>query len=303
MHTDVAYLTIASRQHGLVTSAQLREAGLSRRAVDVRRADGRLLEIRKGVMAVAGVAPTWEQSVMAAVLAAGEGAVASHSTAGALWGLPKFDRDQLEVSTDRPDQRRLVGVLTHRTTSFLAAEHTVRLGIPITSVARTLLDASGRLSVGELGTATDDALRRKILSLEELRLCAVALRAAPGRHPRKVQAILAKRLPGYDPGESTLQMRFARGLVAHGCPEPALEFRVRLGKKKYRIDLAYPSAKIAIEIDSWEWHHTRTAFDGDRARANDLVVAGWTVLRFTSSMTDAEAAAQTRATLVRLDAA
>ena len=82
-----------------------------------------------------------------------------------------------------------------------------------------------------------------------------------------------------------------------------LEHRVRLGDKQYRIDLSYPEAMVAIEVDGWEWHHTRTAFDGDRARANDLVAAGWTVLRFTSGMTDAEAATHTAATLVRLGAA
>ncbi|MGZ8733935.1 MAG: endonuclease domain-containing protein, partial [Acidimicrobiia bacterium] len=93
------------------------------------------------------------------------------------------------------------------------------------------------------------------------------------------------------------------GVVAHGCPEPVIEHRLRLGRKKYRVDLAYPAAMVAIEIDGWEWHHTRAAFDGDRARANDLVAAGWTVLRFTSSTTDAEAAAHVTATLVRLGAA
>ena len=90
MHTDVRYLAMASRQRGLVTSRQLRESGLSRSAVAVRCADGRFLEMRKGVFAIAGVQPSWEQAVLAAVLAAGEGAVASHFTAGALWGLPNF---------------------------------------------------------------------------------------------------------------------------------------------------------------------------------------------------------------------
>ncbi|MGZ8763581.1 MAG: type IV toxin-antitoxin system AbiEi family antitoxin domain-containing protein [Acidimicrobiia bacterium] len=303
MHRDERFLTVASRQRGLATSGQLRESGLSRRAIDLRCADGRLVQIRKGVFAVAGVPPSWEQSVLAAVLAAGEEAVASHFTAGALWGLPNIGREYLEVSTARPDQRRLRGVLTHRTTTFLTAEHTVRAGIAVTSVARTLLDCSGRLAVAQLGVATDDALRRNILRLEDLRLCAAGLRPAPGRHPKKIQAILVKRLPGYDPGESNLQMRFARGVVAHGCPEPVIEHRLRLGRKKYRVDLAYPAAMVAIEIDGWEWHHTRTAFDGDRARANDLVAAGWTVLRFTSSTTDAEAAAHVTATLVRLGAA
>jgi hypothetical protein len=290
---------VAARQWGLITWAQA-GADLTRHQIEHRIASGRLIKVRKGVFAVAGVPPSWEQTVMAAVLAAGEGAVASHFTAGALWGLPSVEREYLEISTDRSDQRRLRGVAAHRTNTFLAEEHTTVRGIPVTAPERTLVDCSGRLSVGQLGVATDNGIRRGILRLEVLRRGSAGLRPAPGRHPRKIHAVLALRLPGYDPGESNLQMRFARVLVAHGCPEPQTEYRVRIGGKRYRIDLAYPDAMVAIEIDGWEWHHTRSAFDHDRARANDLVAAGWTVLRFTSTMGDADAARLTTATLVRL---
>jgi very-short-patch-repair endonuclease len=82
-------------------------------------------------------------------------------------------------------------------------------------------------------------------------------------------------------------MRFARAIVDGGLPEPVLQHPVSVGNCRYRIDLAYPEFKIAIEIDGWEYHSSRSAFDDDRSRANDLVVAGWQVLRFTSSMVDA----------------
>jgi very-short-patch-repair endonuclease len=55
-----------------------------------------------------------------------------------------------------------------------------------------------------------------------------------------------------------------------------------------RIDLAYPARKLAIELDGWEFHRTRTAFDDDRFRANLLVASGWTLVRFTSRSTDEE---------------
>ncbi len=289
----------AERQWGLLTHAQACESALSPQQIQRRVDSGRWRQVRHGVFAIAGVPPSWEQAVMAAVLAAGDASVASHFTAGALWGLPNFDRERLEISTTRRDQRRLDGVITHRTNRFLGEEHTIIRGIPVTSPERTLVDSSGRLSVAQLGVATDHGIRRKILRLEVLRRCVGGLRPAPGRHPKKIHAVLALRLPGYDAGDSGLQMRFARALVSHGCPEPVLEHPVRLGKKRYRIDLAYPDAMIAIEVDGWEWHNTRTAFDGDRARGNDLVAAGWTLLRFTSGMIDAEAARVTQDTLVR----
>jgi hypothetical protein len=295
--------SVAARQHGLITVAQVREHGLTAEHVKVRLARGQWLKLRYGVYAIAGAPPTWEQSVLAAVLGAGGGAVASHSTAGALWRLPGFDRSALEISTHRSDQCRLDGVVAHRTNRFLADDHTTTQRIPVTSPERTLVDVSGHLTVGQLGRAVDDGIRRCILELEVLRRTAAGLRPAPGRHLNKVRSVLARRLPGYDAGESALQMRFARGLVQHGCPEPVIEHPVRLFGKRYRIDLAYPEAMLAVEIDGWEWHRTRSAFDGDRARANELVVAGWTVLRFTSAMADVDAANQVHAALVRLSVA
>jgi very-short-patch-repair endonuclease len=78
-------------------------------------------------------------------------------------------------------------------------------------------------------------------------------------------------------------------MVAAGLPEPTQQHRVRVGNRRYYIDLAYPDLKLAIEIDGWDGHRTRSAFDDDRARANDLVVAGWRLLRFTSHTTNEQA--------------
>jgi Protein of unknown function (DUF559) len=286
-----AIAAVASRQHGLVTRGQLYDVGLRRHHVEHLVSTRRLRRVRPQVFVTAGAVPTWEQAVLGAVLAAGSGAVASHDTAAALWGLPGARRAGLEVTTDRPRHARLEGVQSHRTVAFLAAEHSSRGAIPVTSVARTLVDLSARWSVKQLGSAADHAQRRGLLRLDQLRVCVAGLPPAPGRRPSRVHAVLGRRLPGYEPGDSDLEVRFARGLVAGGLPEPVLQHWVRLGSRRYRVDLAYPESMIAIEIDGWDTHRSRSAFDADRARANDLVVAGWRVLRFTSAMTAGEAVA------------
>src|SRR6266542_3147807 len=125
-------------------------------------------------------------------------------------------------------------------------------------------------------------MREGTLLISDLRRSVSGLAPAPGRRPRRIQAVLAKRLDGYDPGESELEMRVLRAIVSHGNPEPIQQHWVTLGARRCRIDLAYPELKIAIEVDGWEHHRTRSAFDADRARENDLVAAGWRVLRFTS---------------------
>jgi very-short-patch-repair endonuclease len=223
--------------------------------------------------------------------------IASHTTAAVIWGLPLVEHEMLELSTARPHWARMPGVRAHRTTAFLSCEHTTQRRIPVTTVARTLVDLSGSFSVAQLGRMTDRALRKGKLRLDDLRKCVAALGPAPGRRPTRIVRVLRRRLAGYEPGDSDLEMRFVRAIVAAGLPEPQLQHRVALGNRRCRIDLAYPDLKIAVEIDGWEHHRSRTAFDDDRARANDLVVAGWRVLRFTSSMTNAQALATLTAAL------
>ena len=288
MDPEVARL--ASREHALVTRAQLHDLGLGREQIRWWVRSGRLTRIRYDVFAVAGSPPAWEQAVLAAVLAVGPGAVASHGTAAALWGLPGSERSGIEVTTARPHHARLDGVQSHRTIAFLALEHSIRDRIPCTSVARTLVDMSRRRTVAQLGAAADHAVRRGFLRYADLKACIAGLPRAPGRRPARIHQVLGRRLPGYDPGDSDLETRFARALVAAGLPEPVQQYWVRLGSRRCRIDLAYPEVKLAIEIDGWDTHRTRTAFDDDRARANELVVAGWDLLRFTSNTTDRQAA-------------
>src|SRR6185436_10656800 len=81
---------------------------------------------------------------------------------------------------------------------------------------------------------------------------------------------------------SELEDRVLRALIAAGLPPPQRQFRVVIDDRVYFIDLAYPHERIAIEVDGFEFHRARSVFDSDRARQNDLVRAGWIVLRFTS---------------------
>ncbi|HZR14158.1 MAG TPA: type IV toxin-antitoxin system AbiEi family antitoxin domain-containing protein [Acidimicrobiia bacterium] len=293
-------LSHAGRQHGLFTTAEADERGVSRAVLERWCDSGACRRVRHGVYAVVGAPATWEQSVVSAILAAGPGAVASHTTAAVVWGLPNLERETTEISTDRRRRARLPGIRAHRTVAFLSEEHTVRNGIPVTTVARTLVDLSGRLSVAQLGIITDDALRRGTLTLRELQRCVAGLPGARGRKPTRIRSVLAQRVDGYDPGDSALELRVLRAIVAAGLPEPVQQHEVAVASRRCRLDLAYPADKLAIEVDGFEPHRHRSAFDRDRSRANDLVVAGWTVLRFTSEFSDAQIVRTVTATLAAL---
>jgi len=279
---------IARRQHALITFDQALAAGLSHGQVRRRIRSGEWSTVRPGVYAINGAPPTWLQTVAAVTLSSGPQVWASHETAGALWSMPGVGDDAIHVVTGLDRRVRLAGVRGHRSGTLFGADLTNHQRIPVTTPARSLVDLSARLSYRQLGLAVDDALRRRLMTLESLQRCVARLSEAPGRRRVVLHELLADRLPGYDPGDSDLETRVLRVCVANGFPPPVQQYRIRLGGRTFRIDLAYPLWRLAIELDGWEFHRTRTAFDDDRARANLLVAQGWALIRFTSRSTDAE---------------
>jgi hypothetical protein len=175
------------------------------------------------------------------------------------------------------------GVIVHETNVFDVG-HVARIaGIPVTSVARTLCDLTAVSLPWIVERAVDDALRQKIVRLDDIVDVAERLE---GRGRRRCTMILDRRRPGFDPGESHPERRIADLLVGAGLPEPTMQHPVEINGKRYRIDLCYPELRIAIEFDSWQFHSGRRSFDEDRARANQLVLLGFVVLHFTSKSSD-----------------
>jgi hypothetical protein len=285
------------RQCGLITRDQALECGLSPQQIAWLLTSGRWRLVRPDVYEIAGTPPTWEQAVLGAVLAGGDGVAASHGTAGRLRALRHVEDLGLEIVAPLGRHKRLEGVVGHRSGALFESDLTVYRSIPTTTVARTLIDVSSRLTDRRLGDAVDDALRRRILRLDDLRRTAGRLGAAPGRSMRRVHSILAARVPGYDPLDSSLEIRALRAFAAAGLPLPREQFPITLDGVPCHLDLAYPDARVCIELDGWEWHRTRSAFDDDRRRDAALIKLGWITIRLTDSMTDDEMVAVVRCAL------
>jgi very-short-patch-repair endonuclease len=268
-----------------VTVEQLRQLGAGKKALRHRVHRGTLRPVRKGVYVVSGVRPTSEQAVHAAVLAAGTNTYASHLSAAQLLGLPAPEPERIEITSTLENQVRMPGIWAHR--SGLLHEHDVASvrGVPCTTAPRVVVDLSSRLSVDQLGSLLDEAMRRRLASLTRVTACVTRLGRAPGRSPKRLATVLARRIPGYDPGASDLETYVWQVLIDAGLPAPARQHRVVVGGQPYKIDLAYPNLRIAIEADGFDPHRSRTAFDSDRERQNALIGAGWSVLRFTSRST------------------
>jgi hypothetical protein len=189
-----------------------------------------------------------------------------------------------------PHGRRveLADVHVHRSRRLVEADASVRAGVPVTSLDRTITDLATRHPERVVSRWIDVGLRDHGLDLGTLAATCSRLTFPGHPPPRSAMQALILRSPGYDPGRSALESRALEAIEREGLPVPIRQHPVRrpTGELAF-IDLSYPWAMLALELDGWETHGVRSAFEDDRIRANDLVLLGWTVLRFTWAMSDA----------------
>lgn len=230
---------------------------------------------------MAGAPVSWEQRLHACCLSAGTGVYASHRSAGRLWSLSGVPTVRLEVMARRGRVVRLEGVVAHR--SNLLDDRFVGDvdGIPVTTAERTVIDLSAVLGEHTLGRVLDDAARRRIVSYESVQQCLDQMRRRGRRRTTVIDRLLEAR-SGVDAGESELESRVGRWLVQAGLAPPVPQFWVVAGGRRFRLDLAYPDRRVGFELDGWEAHGDRIAFDADRARGNELALEGWRIYRFTA---------------------
>lgn len=247
---DRLVAAIAARQHGVVSTAQLRAAGLSRSGIERRVASGRLHAIHRGVYAVGHAGLSNEGTWMAAVLVCGKGAALSHRSAAMLWGMLTPRQATIHVTVPGSAGRaRRKGLYIHRSSILSPSQTTLRANIPVTKPSRTLSD---------LHRAAPEAEFRE------------ALRQAQFR-----------RLPLGQTQTDRTRSELERNLLAicrrHRLPPPAVN--VRIGP--YLVDFLWRESRLVVEVDGWGAHGTRSAFEDDRARDVELKLLGYDVVRFT----------------------
>jgi very-short-patch-repair endonuclease len=266
---------LAARQHGVVARRQLEAAGVSRAQIERRSASGRLLRLHRGVYAVGHARLRREGVWMAAVLAAGDGALLSHRDAAALHGLLPPHTGLVEVTT--ADQRVVHGVRVHGRTRIGRADATSVDRIPVTTVARTLVDLAGVVPARRLAAALDEADRsgRFDLSAIEAALARTAGRRGDGH--RALRAALRQHArAGAQLLRSELEERFAALVAMHGLPRPTTNALI----EHVEVDVLWPVQRVVVELDGWAFHHTRAQLARDRAKANRLQALGYAVYRY-----------------------
>jgi len=157
---DAAIASLAAAQHGVVAREQLAALGLGRGVIDSRVSRGRLHPVHRGVYAVGHPRLSRHGHWLAAVLASGPGAVLSHRSAAALWGIRDTARADIEVIVARQRRRRR-GIQPHHIV-LPSDEVTIERGIPVTTPARTLLDLAEQLAPQRLERAVHEAEYRRL---------------------------------------------------------------------------------------------------------------------------------------------
>jgi len=230
---------------------------------------------------------TWRQDVVASLLDAPPDAVATGITGARLWGVPGYERrGELEVLVKRGRHRRPLCHGTLHETFWLPSHHRAeRHGIPFVAPRRLPFELAARLRPSELRWVIDFLRNERGLTVDALALTVAELcrSGRPGSAEMRVQ--VDELVPGYVPPNTVLAAKYRDLCRAHGLSEGVVEVDAGDDERWIgRVDVVYREAKLVVELDSRRWHNTRDGFESDRARTNDLVLAGWRVIRITWRM-------------------
>ncbi len=263
---------LAEAQHGVVSRAQLLEAGLSHEAIKHRTRNGRLHRRARGVYAVGRAELSRLGEMMVAVLALGPGAVVSHATAAELWRLSRSVLPLLEVSLPTNSGRRRPGVAVHHRHG-LAEAVTRHRGVPVTSLPLTLIDMALRWSPRQLEAAVNQADALDLLDPVALRKALTRFTGRPGVLPlRRLLDENTFRLT-----DSELERLFLRLVRRAQLPLPATQRYA----SSWRVDFIWPELGLVVETDSLRYHRTPSQQNRDYQRDHAHRLNGLAPLRFT----------------------
>jgi very-short-patch-repair endonuclease len=270
---------LAERQWGVITRAQLMEAGLRDRGIAEWVRGGRIRRLYRGVYAYGHDRLRLEGRWLAAVMACGPGAVLSHRDAAQMWEIRQSSSPLIDVTVPSQNGRiRRQGIRVHRSGRLAAEEVTVRHGIPVTTVARTLLDLADVLELQQLRRAVTEAEYRNRFDLTALN---AVVENNPGRRGRKVmEAVEGRRHRTRSP----LEERFLAFMHRWGVEEA--ESGVWIAG--YEVDFVWTRVGLVVELDGVAAHGTRSAVRRDRRRDRELWRAGFRTMRLTDDALDAE---------------
>ena len=252
-----------------MTRVQLLELGLGPEAIRSRVKLRRLILIHRGVYALGHVPEAPRDRAYAAVLACAPDGVLSHGSAASLWGI--YDRwwTPFEVIVDTA--RRRPGIRVHRV-ALARTDVRRHLGIRVTSPARTVFDIAPRLTDKALTRAVNELRIGRLLKLEQLAELTTRLPRHPGT--RRVKPLIETSA---GPTRSEFEDAFVAFTERFGLPRPEMNARIA----GYEVDALFREQRVIVELDGYQFHGTRQAFEKDRERDAATLATGLVTVRIT----------------------
>jgi very-short-patch-repair endonuclease len=257
------------KQDGVITLAQAKRAGLSQDAIDRRVKSGAWLRCSRGVYFVDDRPFTDEARVRAGVWSYGQDAVASGLAAAWWQGLTRFPPEIVEVTVRRGAHLQHNYGTRLRRRDLVPKDIVERKGLLVTALPLTVVEAAARRDGG--AKLMDSALQRHV---ELPQLWKAHLRNK-GRHGSPAaRRLLRAAADGARSEAERLLIKLLRDNNITG-------WKANYPLAGYKIDVAFPDEKVAIETDGWAFHSDQEDFQKDRERQNKIALLGWKVLRFT----------------------
>jgi len=281
---DGLIAAIAAEQHGLVTRHQLTDLGVGARVASRRCATGAWRRLGPGVFALSGAPATFAQRLLAAHLAAGPASLVSHRAALRLWGIELGGPVPVEVSVPRGRSPRRRTTVTHVVRDLHLAEPTRIDGVPVTGLARTLLDLGGVMP-SRVRRAVWAARRTHGLEWEAL-LHTLVAHARPGRPGvGPLRAVLAEHIGDVATDSGTEDLAIEILLRSGRIPPPARQVPITCADGvTVTADLAWPEYRALVEIHGVDHLTNEDLQHVDVHRRNQIELAGWALLVYTGRL-------------------
>lgn len=274
---DDEIATIAARQHELITRAQLGRIGIRPARIHRWVTSGRLHRQYKGVFSLNRSIPTAEGRLLAPVLACGAAAVASHRSSLVVWRVVAPRDGPIDITVPTGRGRCDPRIRAHRN-DLPPGDRTRRNNIPVTTVARSLIDYAAAATERELEQALSEARFFQLIDPASL---AVRLQGLRGRRGiRNLRVLLEPDRP-ITRTRSELEERMLELIAAAGPPRPLVNHRIETASGPLEVDFCWPEQRLIIETDGRAAHDDAARFERDRRRDQLLGAAGWRVYRFT----------------------
>ncbi len=267
----------ATRHHGITTKDELR---LTQRQTNRCCDNGSLVRLYDGVFADPMHPKSPIHLLAAGVAAGGLMCGAWARSAAAIYELRREHPQRPEVVVPYGRIRRIEGVSVRRSRALTPELLTTHQHIRVTKPVITVIDCGVVLSPAEVGEIIIVGRQKQFFSVGDVH-AGIDRYRRPGRTGISVarEAVAMIMINGR-PADSVLEFRFHVGPGQLGLPRYEYQYPVQIGRRTYRIDFAYPSVLLAIEVEGYEFHSSKEAVAYDRERRNQLALSGWTVLCF-----------------------